>query len=214
MKELFDSKLLEHYLSKHHIRSMFSDPDLPFRLFQYEPGEVINILHTPEEYLILIVDGKYRVSQTLPSENFPKEIIYEGFHVMGDLNYSTNCGNIFFHDVITPLYTVELYLPPLVEQLNKDPQFLRCMIHRLGQRIMVMAPHLLNYTLEDILLHHMRYECKDHRITNVSNTAHRLRHSRAQLQRVLKKLTEQGVLVHQEKGVYALTDLSERRLLL
>lgn len=214
MKEMFDKELLEQYLSKHQIPKMFSDPHLPFRLFQYEPGEVINILHSPEEYLIFIVDGKYRVSQTLPTENFPREIVYEGLHVMGDLHFSTNCGNIFFHDVITPLHTVELYLPPLLEKLSNDPRFLRCMIHRLGQKIIVMAPHMLDYTLEDILLHHMRYECKDHQITNVGNTAHRLHHSRAQLQRVLKKLTEQGILVRKEKGVYALTDLSERRLLL
>ena len=213
MKELFDEKLLEHYLHKHDIRSMFSDPELPFRLFQYEPGEVINILHTPEEYLIFIVDGKYRVGQTLPTENYPKEIVYEGFHVMGDLHFSTNCGNIFFHDVITTVHTVELYLPPLFEQLNNDPRFLRCMIRRLSGKILLMAPHLLNYTLEDLLLYHMRYECAEHQITNVSNTAHRLRHSRAQLQRVLKKLTAEGILAHKEKGVYALTDLSERSLL-
>ena len=60
MKELFDKELLEHYLYKHHIRDMFHDSELPFRLFRYEPGEVINTIHSPAPLLkTLTVNEKY-----------------------------------------------------------------------------------------------------------------------------------------------------------
>ena len=38
MKEIQNTQLLEHYLSKYHIRSLFENPNLPFQHWEYEQG--------------------------------------------------------------------------------------------------------------------------------------------------------------------------------
>ena len=50
MKRIFDPALLDFYLQKHEIPSLFDTPDLAFSLYQFEKGERLDTLN-PEEYL-------------------------------------------------------------------------------------------------------------------------------------------------------------------
>lgn len=57
MREIRDPELLEHYIHKFHIRSFFDTRDLPFRLYEYAPGEMINIVHPLQESIKFFVEG-------------------------------------------------------------------------------------------------------------------------------------------------------------
>lgn len=61
MRQIQDLRQVERCLTHYHIREMFDTPDLPFRLYEYAPGEMLNILHPPAEYLKLIVKGEYTI---------------------------------------------------------------------------------------------------------------------------------------------------------
>lgn len=43
MKRIFDPALLNFYLQKHEIPSLFDTPDLAFSLYQFEKGERLDI---------------------------------------------------------------------------------------------------------------------------------------------------------------------------
>lgn len=58
--------------------------------------------------------------------------------------------------------------------------------------------------LEERLLYHLKNECLHRTIIGMDDTAARLRCSRRQLQRVVKKLEEQGRLKKLRKGCYRL----------
>ena len=45
MIEITDKNLLEVYLNKYNIRSIFSSGDIPFKLYRYDVGEMMNISH-------------------------------------------------------------------------------------------------------------------------------------------------------------------------
>lgn len=61
MKRIFDPALLNFYLQKHEIPSLFDTPDLAFSLYQFEKGERLDTLN-PEEYLSFLVDGSIEIS--------------------------------------------------------------------------------------------------------------------------------------------------------
>lgn len=61
MKRIFDPALLDFYLQKHEIPSLFDTPDLAFSLYQFEKGERLDTLN-PEEYLSFLVDGSIEIS--------------------------------------------------------------------------------------------------------------------------------------------------------
>ena len=45
MKRIFDPALLDFYLQKHEIPSLFDTPDLAFSLYQFEKGERLDTLN-------------------------------------------------------------------------------------------------------------------------------------------------------------------------
>jgi len=73
MKRIFDPALLNFYLQKHEIPSLFDTPDLAFSLYQFEKGERLDTLN-PEEYLSFLVDGSIEISQPRRRHELPDRL--------------------------------------------------------------------------------------------------------------------------------------------
>lgn len=205
MKELRDPVLLEHYLRKFHIRSFFDTPDLPFRLYEYAPGEMINVVHPMEESIKFIVEGVFD-HYKIQEDGTPYLIAHcDGFGFMGDLAFCGRQPANRFQEVMETLRAVELPLEPLRKTLENDNRFLRFLLDTMAQR-MTNSMHIRSdmTSAEKALLGYLRWRCPDHTITNVTETAFHMNYSRRQLQRVLKDMTEKGTLIRLGKGHYTL----------
>ena len=205
MKELHDPVLLEHYLRKFHIRSFFDTPDLPFRLYEYAPGEMINVVHPMEESIKFIVEGVFD-HYKIQEDGTPYLIAHcDGFGFMGDLAFCGRQPANRYQEVIETLRAVELPLEPLRKTLENDNRFLRFLLDTMAQR-MTNSMHIRSdmTSAEKALLGYLRWRCPDHTITNVTETAFHMNYSRRQLQRVLKDMTEKGTLIRLGKGHYTL----------
>ena len=207
MREIHDKTLLDAYLRKYHIEALFDTPDLPFRLYEYEPGELVNILHPTGEYLKFTVDGCFRDYLVCPDGHYAFVSDHpNSFYVLGDLDFCGCCADRIYQEVVETLRTVELPLLTLREKLLNDNRFLRHLIRRMGQKMAACSQFVDRPSLEESLLYYLRQECPDHRITRVEDTAFRLSYSRSQLQRVLRDLTTRGVLEKEGKGIYRLIE--------
>lgn len=205
MKELRDPVLLEHYLRKFHIRSFFDTPDLPFRLYEYAPGEMINVVHPMEESIKFIVEGVFD-HYKIQEDGTPYLIAHcDGFGFMGDLAFCGRQPANRYQEVMETLRAVELPLEPLRKTLENDNRFLRFLLDTMAQR-MTNSMHIRSdmTSAEKALLGYLRWRCPDHTITNVTETAFHMNYSRRQLQRVLKDMTEKGTLIRLGKGHYTL----------
>ena len=205
MKELRDPVLLEHYLRKFHIRSFFDTPDLPFRLYEYAPGEMINVVHAMEEIIKFIVEGGFD-HYKIQEDGTPYLIAHcDGFGFMGDLAFCGRQPANRYQEVMETLRAVELPLESLRKTLENDNRFLRFLLDTMAQR-MTNSMHIRSdmTSAEKALLGYLRWRCPDHTITNVTETAFHMNYSRRQLQRVLKDMTEKGTLIRLGKGHYTL----------
>jgi len=210
MREIRDSERLEHYLRKYHIRSFFDTPDLPFRLYEYAPGEMINVVHPMEESIKFIVEGIFD-HYTIQKDGTPYLIAHcDGFGFMGDLAFCGRQPRNRYQEVIETVRAVELPLEPLRKTLENDNRFLRFLLDTMAQR-MTMSMHIRSdmVSAERALIGYLRWNCPNHTITNVTETAFYLNYSRRQLQRVLKELTEKGTLIRTGKGRYSLKTASK-----
>ena len=207
VKEITDHQLLEDYLLRHHILSIFSTGNLPFRLYEYEEGEQLNIIHAPEDYLKFIVAGSVRIYSIQPDGT--RRFIAEnrdGFEIFGDIEFCGSVRENHYQEAITTVRTIELPLRSVREQLWQDNVFLRWLLLRICTKInMITAVRNPGQTLKEKLLQYLRYQCRDYCITSVEDTALRLGYSRAQLQRVLRELTAQGIVRKEGRGCYRLT---------
>lgn len=205
MREIRDPELLEHYIRKYHIRSFFDTPELPFRLYEYAPGEMINVVHPMEESIKFVVEGVFD-HYMIQKDGAPYLIAHcDGFGFMGDLAFCGRQPPGRYQEVIETVRAVELPLASVRYTLENDNRFLRFLLDTMAQRMtMSMEIRADTSSAEEALLSYIRWRCPDHAITNVGEAAFHINYSYRQVQRALKDLTEKGQLEKVGKGHYVL----------
>lgn len=205
MREIRDEKLLNEYLEQYQIRALFDTQELPFLLCEYEPGEMMNFAHPTRDYLKFTVKGTWNIYYD--SSNGRRQVIHHSSHfaLLGDLEFCSRYDSENWQEASTTVHCVELPLAQLRETLLRDNRFLRFLLQSLSEK-MIGASSVRDgaSTLEENLLYYLRHECPGHAVTEVEQTAMRLHYSRRQLQRVLKSLTQRGMLKKEAKGRYVL----------
>lgn len=207
MREIRDPVLLEEYLTKYHIRERFSTRELPFRLVEYAPGEIINLLRPAEAYFKFLVEGVLDLYLILP--NGEKHMIhrFDHFGVLGDMEFCGKQMSNHCQEVLETVRTVELPMDYLQEHTANDPVFLRFLLDQMAFVLSFCLPvHPEFDSLRDALLYHMKHIRPDGTICSVEDTASRLNCSRRQLQRILKQLLAEKRIHRLGRGCYQLAE--------
>lgn len=205
MREIRDEALLEHYIRTYHIRSFFDTPDLPFRLYEYQRGEMINVVHPMEESMKFVVEGVFDHYKVQEDGTAFLIAHCDGFGFLGDLAFCGRQSPDRYQEVIETVRAVELPLEPMRRVLENDNRFLRFLLDTMAQR-MTMSMHRRSDVpnAEWALIAYLRWRCPNRTITSVGEAAFHMNYSRRQLQRVLKDLTDRGVIEKLGKGRYRL----------
>lgn len=207
MRQIFDAVLLQHYLNQYHIPGFFDTADLPFQLWEYAPGEMMNLLHKPEEYLKFVVEGSFQICEVRSDGSwYPLRHMENHFVLLGDMEFCGYREDSHYQQVTHRVLTVELPLHRLHPVLMNDRTFLRYLLSVFCGKLAQRHNALDSCTLEEKLLHYLRTECPQGTLTAVEDTASRLHYSRSQLQRVLRDLTRRGILLRAKKGQYRLVE--------
>ena len=208
MVECNDPKLLEKYMKKWGIRDFFSTPDLPFKLYRYEVGEMMNVAHPQEKYLKFIVEGRLGVDTVDGEGNLHRIIEDKAFVYYGEVEILGYSFNNHFHEVLDTVYTVELPWEPLREVLWNDLKFMQFLVTHMSKSIYNATNDIegFNDDVQSRLLHYIKTECPDGTFSGMELTAKRLRCSRRQLQRIVSELVEEGKLVKTGWGAYGIAE--------
>ena len=205
MQEIRDPQKLETYLEKFHIRELFDTPNLPFRLYRYEVGEMMNILRPTGEYLKFVVEGSFDLYAVRADGVKHMVRRCEGFTFLGDLEFCGEDAGLRYQEVTRTVYSIEFPLQALRPRLQQDVRFLNFLLDTMSTKFAGTSMDLVGFSdLRERLMYHIRYECPDQTIISVSQTAFRLNYSLRQTQRVLQELTRDGLLKRIGKGHYAL----------
>lgn len=205
MQEIQNREKLEFYLDKFHLRELFDTPNLPFRLYRYEAGEMLNILRPTREHLKFVVEGSFDLYAIRADGARHLVRRCEGFTFLGDLEFCGKDAGMRYQEVTRTVYTIELPLEALRPTLQQDVRFLNFLLDTMSTKFAGTSMDLVGFSdLREKLLYHIRYECPDRTITSVSQTAFRLNYSLRQTQRVLQELTKEGLLKRIGKGNYTL----------
>jgi len=205
MQEIRDSQKLKGYLKKYQIRELFDTRDLPFRLYRYEAGEMLNILRPTREHVKFVVEGSFDLYAIRADGTRHLVRHCEGFTVLGDLEFCGKDAGMRYQEATRTVYSIELPLEVLRPVLQQDVRFLNFLLDTMSTKLAGISMGLVGFSdLREALLYHIQYHCPDQSITSVSQTAFRLNYSLRQTQRVLQELTREGVLKREEKGHYTL----------
>lgn len=206
MKEIKNKNLLNSYLQQYKIPELFDTPNLPFQLYEYEAGEIMNYKRPYDKYLKFIVSGE--ISMYTIMEDGEQFTAFQGPHIglLGDLELFGAEFDNNYHEAHTVVHSIELPLSKTRSMILNDNKFLRYLLYQFTKRhLHLRHPELIGSTsVEKRLLHHLEYESSDHSFSGVEAMAFRLRCSRSQVQRALKSLVDKGTIEKFGKGKYRL----------
>ncbi|MCF0259586.1 MAG: hypothetical protein HUJ54_06980 [Erysipelotrichaceae bacterium] len=205
MVEILNESLKDKLIRSSRILDCFDTPDLEFRLFGFDQGEVISSRLPAETYMQFVLAGSLQIYA--PYENGQVWMLARtsGMLFLGDLEFSGEKTLPFVIEALQPGYLLALDLNLYKAQLEKDCRFLRFALKSTAQKMEKMYYSQLHpESLQERLTAILENECSNQSFKGVEEMASRLRCSRRQLQRVLKDLCLSQVLEKTGKGEYRL----------
>ncbi|WP_125114870.1 cyclic nucleotide-binding domain-containing protein [Agathobaculum sp. Marseille-P7918] len=203
MKEIVDRDLLEHFFGEQ--QAHFRQRPPVMQLIEFEKGEILN---DPLQFLsqfYIIVKGSVSIYHLTEDGSIRYISKAASGTLLGDMEFS-GAGNQSLY--IEAAETVLCLAMPFRENqsvLENDPVFLRFVLSQLAGKLSLSAVMTASaQTLEEKVLFFLRKVQADHEISSVNHALQSLHCSRRQLQRVLKKLCDEGLLAKTGRGHYRL----------
>lgn len=205
MEVLSNRKQLEEFLEKSGIASRFDSKGLRFQLVKYRKGELLVSPLEPMEQLLFLVRGKVMI-YGLREDGSSFSVYLAGQSVLlGDVEFIRKESLPFYTEALESVLCVALSTERYREALEKDAKFLNYLLHSVADKFhMFFQMGNPSQPVEERLLAFLRDIQPDHTLHGMNMGGAQLLCSRSQLQRVVRKLCAQGVLVKEKKGQYRL----------
>lgn len=207
MKIIQDLELLERVFEtqKTHFQSR---PPL-LRLLEFEKGELLNHPLKPLDQFLLIIKGSITIYDI--SHDGRIRYITRGGHgeLLGDMEFSGSKGQAFYTETTDPVLCLSIPFQENRSILENDPVFLRFVLYQLAEKLSLSST-MDAQTLEEKVLLYLKTIQPSHEIHSVNQAMQLLHCSRRQLQRVLRKLCDEEVLVKTKRGNYQLKESPSR----
>ena len=171
-------------------------------MIEYEQGETIINPLEKTSYIQFVVEGTLLISfidlegkQTIVSQS-------EELCILGDMEFVDDLNPMFFAEAKTNVKTIALSLKKYKEGLNQDLQFLHTLLNSIASKLKQSSTNQFVYqSVEERFLYYMRYYCHG-TLKSIKEATSYLHCSQRQLQRVLKKLCDEEIIVREGKGKY------------
>lgn len=206
MREVQENGKIEKWMDACRIREHFDTPDLEFRAVRYERGEMVLSPGSMLEDIMFLVEGTIYIygirddGMMLPITSISR------IALLGDVEFCEGKSSPLCVEARTEAVFLVLSVKRYRTQLNSDLAFLHLLLHSLAEKMNMFAlMESASSNIEERLLIYMRHYCVEGKLKGVEAAAIHLRCSRRQLQRVLRKLVEEGTIKKTGKGSYKLT---------
>ena len=204
METVNNARLRESYLKQRKIDRLFSPEKMPhFLLLHYSPGELLTTPFSPSSYFQIVADGELLLYD-MPDETSTVSLQtnYTELEMIGEMELLDTSFTPFFVEAKTDVYTLALHLDRYRESLLQDATFLRYIASSLAGKLNNAVISSRRMPLRTLVEASLRRSRPGDRVTNIGRIAQSVNVSNRQLMRVLKELCEEGILEHEQKGVY------------
>ena len=203
MREIHDTEMLERIFSDQQSHFCIRSPFL--RLLMFEKGELLTHPLNPLDQFLIVIEGHIIIYSLTHEGNV--RYIDRGCSgmLLGDMEFCGAIGGMLYTEAIAQVLCLSIPFQENRQALEKDPVFLRFVLSQLAGKLSLSSQiDTMEKTLSEKLLLYLRKIEPTHAIHSVNEAIQILHCSRRQLQRVLKKLCDEGVLIKSGRGCYLL----------
>lgn len=204
MRHIYQKQIVEELLERYQVRAFFDTLDISFHLACYEVGEVLVSPLSENRDFQLVVEGDIRLYAIREDGSRYLLTLKKGIHLLGDLEFVTGTNQSdFWVEAQNQVTAVCFSREQNREKLQNDVRFLNFMLQMMAEKMKLASVNEASFaSLEEKLQNYLLYQCEDKCLSHVGKAAEYLHCSRRQLQRILRKLCEEGTLVKEGKGRY------------
>ena len=200
MKELNEPDQIELYIRKSGIKEKLSTEGIIFKVFRYEKGELLASPVEPLDHILFPVEGKaviYGIRND--GTSFPISII-------GDVEFTGSDEPVLFVEASKPVVCLAIDIKAYRKILMNDVTFLQTILASFaGKFRKIITIDAMSGNIEERVLNYMENLSPEHELYRIGEVIYTLRCSRRQLQRVLRKLADEGKIMKTGKGRYKLS---------
>ncbi len=208
MEKIYDKSVIETCLNRSRLSWQFDTAGLDFMVFRYQKGEFLARPQQQPTHFQFLVTGSVALYFLEENGSRRNVAVMDGLGLLGDMEFALGNMPLFYAESLTPSTVLALPMEENRAGLEKNCTFLLYLLRQASQiKIFTARNCVVLPRLEERLLYHLENECPRQTLIGMENTAVKLRCSRRQLQRVVKKLEAQGWLIKLGKGCYQLKDL-------
>ena len=214
MKSIQDASEIQRLLKEHAVLEQFDTKELTFQCYSYQKGEVISSPLNPTEDILILISGSAQIYDLREDgTRLPVGCIVNEA-VIGDMEFITGCQTTFFIEASEECLCLALPRERYQRVLHQDVSFLHFLLKEMTAKLISsLNLEITTSTLEEKVLQYLQQEAPEQEITQVETMLFQLRCGRRELQRILKKLCDEGRLERLGRGHYRLAaDLSEQRV--
>lgn len=204
MKRITNATSIEKAIHSLQLDENFDIKDLQFQIFSYEKGEQMVSPLEILKFFMFIIEGKVRI-YTLKEDGSIQAIVNLGTGAI--LGYHEFCFEsdkyTLYAEAVSHVKCLILPFKQPYRNLKTDSNFLMYLLkNTLLDQVQSSEIMQRKTNLEDQIIFYIRNICKNNTLPSVNSTVDVLHCSRRSLQRALKNLCEQGILVHEKRGCY------------
>lgn len=205
MREIVDRDRMEHFFGEQQPHFRQRPPVL--KLVEFEKGEILNDPLQLLSRFYIIVRGSVSIYSLTEDGSIRYISKAASGTLLGDMEFSGAGNPSFYIEAAETVLCLDLPFRENLEVLENDPVFLRFVLRQLAGKLSLSAVMTATaQTLEEKVLFFLRKVQSDHAISSVNQALQALHCSRRQLQRVLKKLCDEGLVVKTGRGCYRLRE--------
>lgn len=205
MRVIQDETMLEHYFAGQQIHFQKKPPVL--KLIEFEKGELLNSPLQPLNQFYIIVKGSVTIYDLTEDGSIRYITKSDNETLLGDMEFSGVDKQPFYTETAEKVLCIALPFRENQDILENDPVFLRFALCQLAKKLSYSATmDAIAQTLEERVLFFLRKVQPSHEISSVNQALQPLHCSRRQLQRVLKKLCDEDLLIKTGRGCYRLKE--------
>jgi CRP-like cAMP-binding protein len=220
MRRILDNNLLNHYIVKHNIESIFDKDILEnAQLHFYEKEEYIVEAETNLEYYYLLVEGKIKITYLFENGKSMLLKFYKDFNTIGDLELLKDIPILCDVDAVQDTYLIAIPSNILRDKYFDNLKFLHHLVDSLSDKLYAtinnssynfvypLINRLSSYLVENITdKNHVILNSSYLEISQFLGTTYR------HLNRTFKELEAKSIIRCQDKTIYILDEDRLREL--
>ena len=201
MKKIDDQKLLDTYLNKYHLQEYLQEYDPT--LYSFDANETLNQKLNPRQFLLFLVSGTVLLQSFHLDGSISQLTKTHAFTCFGEMELGYPEGKQNIIKTLTNCTFIAIDIQQYQSKIENDPKLLKLLLRSVVQKIAIISDMLYETSnVQSRVLLYLENETKDHTIRGVEQLSQHLNCSRRQLQRVIKKMVDDGILEKKKKGVY------------